>query len=76
MIIFKFNFYLLVAFITKNVSTTSINDIPLTLVLNRLPLEITLRHSCKCGDVSKNILAASIHSWPSRYPKINFLTNH
>lgn len=51
----------------------SIKVIPLTFVLNRLPFEITVRHSCKCGQVSKNILAASIHFSLSRYPKINYL---
>lgn len=45
----------------ENFSTISINVKPLTLVLNLLPQESTVRHSCKCGDVSKNILAASVH---------------
>lgn len=52
---------LLIMLIAKNFSITSISVIPLTLVLNLFPLEITVRHSCKWGQVSKNILPASRH---------------
>ena len=69
--IFNSDWFLLIAFIAKNLSIISNNVVPPTLVLNRLPLEMTIRHSCKWGDVSKNILAASLQFWFSRYPEIN-----
>lgn len=52
---------LLIALMAESFSIISIIVRPLTLVLNLLPHESTVRHSCKCGDVSKNNLAASTH---------------